>query len=127
MSCVSTIGWEEQALPCPSIQAFDYEIDLGLIRSTFDVGYARQRRRYFQRSTYYQVSWSGLTTSQLQSWEVFMQAYGYNWFYAPFITGQCNDWTIKNHTVRFVENPSISLQDKDRWSVVVTAEQQVMA
>ena len=127
MTCSVAVNWDDHHLPCPSILAFDYEIDLGLIRSDFDVGHARQKRRYLHRPTYYQVSWSGLTTGQLQAWEAFMQEYGFNWFCASFITGQTGDWVIDEHTIRFVENPQISLQRKDRWSVTITAEQQVVA
>ena len=65
-----------------------------------------------------------MTTSQLQAWELFTQEYGFDWFYAPLITGQVGRWRVVDHLLRFIDNPQVSLQQKDRWAVSIAAEQQ---
>jgi hypothetical protein len=119
----SAIDWSDYHLPCPSISSFDYEIDAGLLRTQFESGAVRQRRRYKHRPTSYALTWSGLTTSQVQAVEIFAQEQGYNWFYAPLITGQVGRWKVLPHLIRFSSNLSVSLQKKDRWLVTVSAEQ----
>jgi hypothetical protein len=118
------VRWVDYDLPCPSILAFDYEIDAGVVRTAYDSGHHRQRRRYKHRPTYYEITWSGLTTVQLKAWEEFAQSFGTDWFYTPLVTAQVGRWHVMDHLVRMVGNPQVSLQEKNRWFVAVRVEQQ---
>jgi len=109
-------------VPCPSIADFSYDADMGVLRTPVNAGYARQRRRYKTQPRTYQLTWR-LTTEQLNSWEIFAQKYGYNWFFLPMTTGQSPFWFPAEHPVRFISNYSVSLETRDIWAVTVEAEQ----
>jgi len=116
---VSTIDY---CVPTPSIDAFNYEADMGVLRTTVATGKARQRRLYTDQPRRYDLSWV-LTTGQLNVWEGFAQKYGYNWHFLPMVTGQLPMWFPVDHPIRYIGNYQVDLLQKDLWEVNVQAEQ----
>ena len=116
---VKTIDYK---VPCPSISAFGYTADMGVMRTSVATGHARQRRIYQDRPTAYNLTWI-LTTGQLHAWEAFAQQYGYHWFFLPMVTGQVPAWFSVEHPVRFTDDFQVNLVQKDLWEVSVNAEQ----
>lgn len=123
--------WETYGVPCPSVDGFDYEVDAGLIRTPFDSGHNRQRRRYTHRPTTYSLNWR-VNQSQLFALEQLVMEKGYDWLYVPMVTGQVPVWMATDHLIRFASNLQVSLEQQFKkpdgtydgiWAASITAEQ----
>ena len=114
--------WADYGVPAPSISSFSYEVDAGLLRTSFDSGYVRQRRRYTHRPTTYDLTWR-VRTPQLHAVENLIQERGYDWLYVPMVTGQVPKWMAVDHLIRMTSNLQVSLVEKDIWEATITAEQ----
>jgi hypothetical protein len=112
----------EFGLPCPSISAFSYSANMGVLRTSIATGHARQRRLFKDQPRTYELNWL-LTTSQLNQWETFAQQYGYDWHFLPMVTGQVPDWHPAEHPIRYISNFEVNLAQRDLWEVTVQAEQ----
>ena len=122
--------------PCPSIEDNSYTVDAGLLRTTWENGRARQRRKYTSRPTTFKLSWrvnqAGLKTLEEQA-----LAIGYTWFFLPLVSGQVSRFYAIDHPVRFISDLTVTLDSKARrattttglsqhdavWTVSVDAEQ----
>jgi len=116
---ISTVDYN---LPCPSISAFSYSVNAGIIRTSVATGYARQRRLFSDRPTTYDLTWT-LTTDQLHAWEAFANKHGYGWHFLPMVTGQCPVWHPSEHPIRYISDWQVDLLTENVWEVVVQAEQ----
>ena len=114
--------WASYGVPAPSISNFSYEVDAGLLRTPFESGYVRQRRRYTHRPTTYDLTWR-VTTGGLHAVETLINERGYDWLYVPLVTGQVPKWMAVDHLIRMISNLQVSLIEKDLWEATITAEQ----
>jgi hypothetical protein len=122
--------WDAYGIPCPSVDQFSYTVDAGLIRTPMDTGHYRQRRRYSNRPTFYDLSWR-VTTPQLHAVESFVQEKGYDWFLLPMVTGQQPLFEALDYPLRFISDLSVSIEstfkvderDEAIWNVTIQAEQ----
>ena len=116
---VSTVDY---GIPLPAISSFGYTSDAGIIRTEFENGQTRQRRRHTTQRKTYSLTWR-LSTEWLHWWEQFAQHYGYKWHFLPLVTGQCADWFPLEHPIRYISDYSVELVGVDVWEVSVEAEQ----
>lgn len=112
----------DYCIPCPSIEAFGYTSDMGILRTQVARGRHRQRRLYKDQPRTYQLAWN-LNTAQLNTWEKFAQDYGYSWHFIPMVTGQTPDWFPVEHPLRFTSNYEVNLIAENLWEITVQAEQ----
>lgn len=127
--------WLDRGAPCPSIEENGYEIDAGLVRTTWENGRSRQRRKYLTRPTTFKLSWM-VNQAGLRKLEQTAMSIGYDWFYLPLVSGQVSKFYSIDHPVRFISNLQVTLSSKARrsisggfskqdavWTVTVEAEQ----
>lgn len=121
--CWPDIGAPWGDLPCPTIDGYSYAIDPGLIRTSFDTGTVRQRRRYFHRPHAFTLRWV-VTADVLQTLTEYLNEYGYKGVYVPLVTGANGRDTAMPHLVRLVSAIQVSSQARNAFDVSVQAEMQ---
>lgn len=120
MSCSNTITcaggsspWASYGLPPPNVSGFGYSIDAGVVRTVFDSGVVRQRRRRPRGRRVYPLAWT-LDLASLQTLELFIAAYGHAWFTLPTPAGDL--------TLRIIGPLAVRAAGYDRVSASCEAE-----
>lgn len=114
------VRWDTYGLPCPSTP-YQYEVDSGLIRTKYDDGYARQRRKYSFRPHTFGLTFD-VSAGTLQTLSEFVNTYGYTWFYMPLVSGMAGVPRLVDHLVRVISNLQVNYQGYDLYRVTFTAE-----
>jgi len=116
--------------PCPSVEPFSMELSAGLVRTAFESGLSRQRRRFKNLPHTMSLKWI-LTQTQLGAVIPWLNAHGYTWFDLSLpseLAGQQSK-PIVPHNVRLISDLACSLIMYDKtdtsrcvWEVNATVE-----
>jgi hypothetical protein len=112
------------SFPTPLIDGYGIGVDMGLLRTPFESGRSRQRRRYTSMPTAFNFSFA-VKVKDLDSWQQWVNQNAYTWFKIKamsYLTGATND-TCSEHVVRFTSDLSITPITAEAVKIDVTAEQ----
>ena len=110
--------------PCPLIQGYRSESDMGVLRADFDNGRSRQRRKYTTMPTRIQMLFTVPLTA-LNMWQIWVNEFAYDWFYCPAVTYANADPAHPHDSpviVRFISDLSWSPATADFVTITVRAE-----
>lgn len=80
--CPGESLWRAFGLPDPQLSGYDYERENGVVRTAFDSGLVRQRRRRPRGRRVYRLAWR-IEAHNLPTLELFLAQYGGEWFQCP--------------------------------------------
>ena len=116
--------------PCPQVSPFTMDISAGLVRTEFEGGLTRQRRRFKTMPHTMQLRWV-LNQAQLGDVIPWLDVHGYNWFELSLpseLAGQKRQSHVP-HDVRLIGDLSCNLIQYDAkdvskcfWEVSATVE-----
>ena len=116
--------------PCPSVEPFSMELSAGLVRTAFEAGLSRQRRRFKNLPHTMSLRWV-LNQKQLGQVIPWLNDNGYSWFELSLpseLAGQQNQ-SIVPHEVRLISDLACNLIMYDKtdatkcvWEVSATIE-----
>lgn len=110
------------AFPCPRIDPYGWEVDMGLIRTKMDGGYSRQRRTTNVMPHDFALEFM-VPLIQLRDWQYWVDAYAYEYFNLPLISWMSSPTSGPTlHSARFTSNLEITLEDKKIVRVRVRCE-----
>lgn len=109
-------------LPCPRIDGYALSVDSGLVRTSFDSGHTRQRRRFSNQPTTINLEFS-MSVTDLYDWQKWANEWGYEWFTMALKTkwSAVFDGDAVMHRIKFVSNLAVRALSPDWVSVSVTA------
>lgn len=114
-----------ESYPLPLVQGYAIDVDMGLIRTTFETGRVRQRRNYQTMPHLFGFTFV-VGTRDLWDWLRWVNSYAYDWFEmdcTSFLTGyQESSGYCSAHAVRFASNIRMTSVDREYFEVNVTAE-----
>ena len=108
----------------PEWDNYGVSVDPVLVRTAFDTGYARQRKKSFLTPEQYSVTlvcpyWQW---GQIQRW---IRDIGYNWFLMPMVnavSSLTSDERCKEQIVRFTSGLEIATRGRDYVEIKTTME-----
>ena len=116
--------------PCPQVDPFSMELSAGLVRTAFESGLSRQRRRFKNLPHTMSLRWV-LNQKQLGQVIPWLNDNGYSWFELSLpseLAGQQNQSTVP-HEVRLISDLACNLIMYDKtdatkcvWEVSATIE-----
>lgn len=116
--------------PCPQVSPFSMDLSAGLVRTAFENGMSRQRRRFKNLPHTMQLRWV-LTQPELGKVIPWLNDHGYGWFDINLpseLAGQKNLSTVP-HEVRLISDLACNLLMYDKedaskcvWEVNCTVE-----
>jgi len=111
------------AFPPPRLTPHEWDVDMGLLRTPMEGGFARQRRLF----TVMPHAWTlefALELTQLFAWQSWVNTYAYDFFRLPMISWLSSQAGTRTraHLVRFTSNLKVTYTPGDSVTVAVTAE-----
>lgn len=109
--------------PCPEVAGYRMDVDMGVIRAQ-ERGHQKQRRGYRTMPMMVNCSFV-LATSELKSWQEWMELNAYNWFRLKMVSmynKPRGDGVTEYHTVRQTSDFSISAITQKHFRVMVEFE-----
>jgi hypothetical protein len=104
---------------------YSYKVDMGLLRSEFAAGNARQRRAYDVMPHMLALSFH-MRVEQLFAWQEWINANGFGWFHCPVSTAYAGEppdpATIRYEILRFASDLDIAADGWDWFAIGVAAE-----
>ena len=73
------------SLRLPEYNPYQLDVDMGVVRTPFESGFHRQRRRYTNMPTILNVRFV-MTWKQLRNWQEWWHLHAYTWFEMPAVT-----------------------------------------
>lgn len=120
-----TIKKYPSSFPTPTVQNYNIAVDMGIVRTRFDTGVNRQRRRYRTMPHLFNFTFA-MPIVDLDTWQMWADEYAYQWFEIPaasYLTGMAqNDKNCSPHVVRFVSDLQITPLSNQSFAVTVVAE-----
>lgn len=113
--------WSDQGLPLPQRSGYGYSADPGMMRTSFPTAHPRQKLGWKNTRKIFGCNFL-LTHAELKVAESFIQSSGFSWFTISLYSGTSTD--LIDHTVRFTEEPKISLLGKGYYSLAASLETQ---
>ena len=111
--------------PKPLVKGYSIDVDMGLIRTPFETGRARQRRSYKTMPHLFGFTFV-VGTRELYNWLSWVNSYAYDWFQldmTSFLTGNNSDsGYCSAHAIRFASNIRMTAIDQKHFEISVTAE-----
>lgn len=112
--------------PLPQLSPYAYVVDVGLLRTPMDGGFARQRRLYDVQPTTWALEFK-IPVRQLYAWQTWVNQNAFDFFtirLASWLSSQAptDDGVLFPHIVRFTTNLEINLIERAVYQVRVGAE-----
>jgi hypothetical protein len=110
--------------PIPDRSPYTYGVDMGVVRSQFAAGNARQRRVYTIMPHMLALSFH-MRMEDLFVWQSWVNAFAYTWIHCPVATmyaGEPPGAEIRYETLRFAGDLAITCDGWDLYAVTVPAE-----
>lgn len=94
-------AWTTAGYPVPNLEGYTFSRNSGVQRTTMRSGVTRQRRRWQNGRGAAEIV-VDLPLALLNKFEADVDAYGYDWFTMPLVTGANAGPAAESHTVRIV-------------------------
>lgn len=111
--------------PVADRQPYSYAVDMGLLRSEFAAGNARQRRQYTVMPHMLALSFH-MRVEELFLWQSWVNALAYSFFHCPVSTMYAGEppkpANLRYETLRFAGDLAVSMDGWDWVAVTVAAE-----
>ena len=110
--------------PNPTIEGYGISVDMGITRTVFDTGRARQRRRYKTMPQVFSFNFV-VPIHQLELWQIWVNKFAYSYFKmnaTSYLTGYENDKFCSEHKVRFISDLSLTPATPEHMRISVAAE-----
>jgi hypothetical protein len=120
-------GWPQYpaTFPIPNRQPYGYGVDMGVVRSDFAAGNARQRRAFRTMPTALALSFS-MRIEDLYTWQNWVNANAFDWFACPVSTMFAGSPPTPGNTrfelLRFTSDLSVQMEGFNWVAIQVAAE-----
>jgi len=113
-------------LPDPLIEGYQIDVDMGVVRTAFGSGVARQRRLYRNMPEIYTWAFT-VPVKDLYAWQEWVKSNAYSWFkmniFSSDSSRQNPTKVCTPHVVRFISELSITPLNRDQHvQISVTGE-----